>query len=114
MAANTQKQQDGRALSRRSGDEMALFDALCLLRDRDEATRFLRDLATPAELSAFAERWRIARMLDAGGHSYREIAAETGASTTTISRVARFLREERHRGYRLILDRMTERSGDKP
>lgn len=87
-------------------DETALFDAFSGLRDADEAARFLRDLATPAELSAFAERWRIARMLDQGALSYRDIAAATGASTTTVGRVARFLREEPHQGYRMMLDRL--------
>lgn len=81
----------------------AAFAALC---EEGEAARFLRDLATPAELDAFAERWRIALLLDEGAHSYREIAAATGASTTTIARVARFLKEERHQGYRLMIDRM--------
>jgi len=83
-----------------------LCAALCALQNIDEAKAFLRDLATPAEIKAFAERWRIALLLDAGEHSYREIAAETGASTTTVARVARFLKEEPHQGYRLIIDRM--------
>jgi TrpR-related protein YerC/YecD len=87
-------------------DEQALFKAFAALRNEGEIARFLKDLATPAEIDAFAERWRIARMLDLGESSYREIAAETGASTTTIGRVARFLRDEKHRGYRLVLDRI--------
>jgi len=91
---------------RRAKDQKALFDAIARLKTGAEAARFFGDLATPAELEAFAERWRIARMLDEGEHSYREIAAEIGASTTTIARVARFLREEDHRGYRLLLDRL--------
>lgn len=66
---------------------------------------FLKDIATPAELDALAERWRIARMLDGGAASYRDIAEATGASTTTVARVARFLREEPHAGYRSVLDR---------
>jgi TrpR-related protein YerC/YecD len=92
--------------ARRTKDEKALFDAFAKLKSGAEAARFLRDLATPAELEAFAERWRIARMLDEGGHSYRDIAAAIGASTTTVARVARFLREESHQGYRLVLDRL--------
>ena len=90
----------------RRRDEKALYDAFSRLESGAEAARFLRDLATPGELEAFAERWRIARTLDEGGHSYRDIAAATGASTTTIARVARFLREEKHQGYRLVLDRL--------
>ena len=91
--------------------ESALFDAFAKLESGKEAARFLRDLATPGELAAFAERWRIARLLDEGHLSYREIAAKTGASTTTVGRVARFLREENHQGYRLVLDRMAGQSG---
>jgi len=45
-------------------------------------------------------------MLDAGKKSYREINALTGVSTTTIGRVARFLKDEPHQGYRTVLDRM--------
>ncbi len=99
---------DVRAL--RTRDDKALFEAFSLLENGVEAARFLRDLATPGELESFAERWRIARLLDEGGHSYRDIAAATGASTTTIARVARFLREERHQGYRLVLDRLQKES----
>ena len=89
----------------RAKDEKALFDALAGLKTGREAARFFRDLATPAEIEAFAERWRIARMLHDGGYSYREIAAETGASTTTVARVARFLTDGGNDGYRLILER---------
>ena len=95
-----------RLKTQRAKEEKALFEAFAALKNGGEAARFLKDLATPAELEAFGERWRIARMLDAGEHSYREIAAETGASTTTIGRVARFLKEENHQGYRLVLDRL--------
>jgi nicotinate phosphoribosyltransferase len=67
---------------------------------------FLADLCTPAELRAFAERWQVARLLDAGGKSYREIAAEAHASPTTVVRVARYLKDMPHQGYRLALDRL--------
>lgn len=90
----------------RARDIDALFSAFAKLKTKAEFARFLTDLATPAELEAFAERWRIARLLDEGGHSYRDIAAATSASTTTVARVARFLREEDNRGYRLVLDRL--------
>jgi uncharacterized protein YerC len=48
----------------------------------------------------------VARLLDQHQHSYREIAVEAGASPTTVVRVARFLREMPHQGYRLVLDRL--------
>ncbi|XBQ15902.1 MAG: YerC/YecD family TrpR-related protein [Oceanicaulis sp.] len=89
-------------------DVAALAAALLRLETAGEAERFLRDLTTPGELQALAERWRVARMLDAGGKSYREISAETGVSTTTVTRVARFLGQENYKGYRLVLDRLKE------
>jgi TrpR-related protein YerC/YecD len=92
-----------------TGDQAALTDALCraLLAPRgpEEMARLLADLCTPAEIRSLAERWHVARLLDAGELSYREIHEATGVSTTTIVRVARFLRQEPHAGYRLALDR---------
>ena len=87
----------------------ALFDAILSLRTREEVDAFLSDLCTPSELRAFAERWEVARLLDAGGKSSREIAEEAHASPTTVVRVARFLKEMPHQGYRLVLDRIKRR-----
>jgi len=83
----------------------ALAQALCALRTSDEARALLADLCTPAEVHSLAERWHVARLLDEGKLTYREIHEATGVSTTTIVRVARFLRQEGNRGYRLLLDR---------
>jgi TrpR-related protein YerC/YecD len=91
-----------------AADIAALARAMLALKSEAEAERFLRDLTTPGELQALAERWRVARMLDAGGKSYRDISAETGVSTTTVTRVARFLAQENYKGYRLVLDRLKE------
>ena len=84
----------------------ALAEALAALRSGDEARALLADLCTPAEVHSLAERWHVARLLDAGELTYREIHVATGVSTTTIVRVARFLRQEDNRGYRLLLDRL--------
>jgi TrpR-related protein YerC/YecD len=86
-----------------------LGEAVASLRDADEAIRFLRDLCTVSELRAFAERWEVARLLDAGV-SYHEISQRTGASSATISRVNQWLRYGRD-GYRLVLDRRSRRGG---
>lgn len=83
-----------------------LYDAILALKTRDEAEAFLADLCTPGELRAFAERWRVAQLLDAGELSYREIAGAAGSSTATVVRVARFLKDMPFRGYRLVLDRL--------
>ena len=67
---------------------------------RDEMGKLLSDLCTPAEIRTLAERWHVARLLDGTDMSYRDIHEATGVSTTTIVRVARFLKQEPHQGYR--------------
>ncbi len=83
-----------------------LADALLSLKTRAEAEALLADLCTPAEVRALNERWTIAQLLDGGELSYREIAEEANASTTTVTRVARYLREMPYHGYRRVLDRL--------
>ena len=87
--------------------EDALCEALTCLKTPAEARAFLIDLCTPQEITALAERWEIARLLDKGGLSYRDISAKTGASTTTVSRVARFLNGD-YGGYKAMLERVVE------
>ena len=88
-------------------DELA--EAIAMLRDAGDARALLADLCTPAEVHSLAERWQVAKLLDAGALTYREIHDATGVSTTTIVRVARFLRQENNGGYRLLLDRVAGR-----
>ncbi|MDQ3483202.1 MAG: YerC/YecD family TrpR-related protein [Pseudomonadota bacterium] len=85
-----------------------LADALVLLHSPAEARALLADLCTPAEIRSLAERWHVAKLLDEGALTYREIHEATGVSTTTIVRVARFLRQEENGGYRVLLDRLEE------
>ncbi|MDP9163739.1 MAG: YerC/YecD family TrpR-related protein [Pseudomonadota bacterium] len=82
--------------------------ALASLADAGEVRAVLRDLCTPAEIRTLAERWQVAKLLDEGRLTYRDIHDATGVSTTTIVRVARFLKEEQNGGYRLLLDRLKE------
>ena len=91
-------------LSKSRGE--ALYEAIMEIKTQKECEAFLTDLCTPAEIEALKERFLIARLLDAGNISYRDISARTGASTTTIGRVARFLQQEKHEGYRVVLDRL--------
>jgi TrpR-related protein YerC/YecD len=85
-----------------------LFDALLSLETKDEIEWFLRDLCTLAELEAMAHRWAVARLVDQG-LPYLEVAERAGASTTTVTRVAHWLRHGEG-GYRLALDRLEEAS----
>ena len=81
-----------------------LCDALLTPRAATEMRSLLRDLCTPSELRALAERWHVARLLDRTELSYRDIHEATGVSTTTVVRVGRFLRQEPNQGYRRAID----------
>lgn len=87
----------------RSDDSDSLFDAIVSLRDVSEAERFFRDLCTRRELEDMIHRWAVARLLDQG-HTYRDISAETGVSTATVTRISQWLNHGTG-GYRLALDR---------
>ena len=87
-------------------DSESLYDAFLALKTREEVKDFLSDLCTPSEIRAFVERWHVARLLHEGGRTYREIAEEAEASTTTVVRVARFLKEMPFHGYQRVLERL--------
>ena len=91
-------------------DKAVLTEDLCkaLLSPRttEEMARLLADLCTPAEVRTLAERWHVAQLLDTTDLSYRDIHDVTGVSTTTIVRVARFLRQEPHQAYRMAMQRV--------
>ncbi|MGH8139801.1 MAG: YerC/YecD family TrpR-related protein [Steroidobacteraceae bacterium] len=70
--------------------ERNLYAALAALRSAGECRAFFRDLCTPAEIQAMADRWAVVDFLQRG-LPYREIHRLTGVSVTTIGRVARFL-----------------------
>ncbi|HYG05055.1 MAG TPA: YerC/YecD family TrpR-related protein [Stenotrophomonas sp.] len=68
----------------------ALAHVVSRLDDPADVLAFLRDLCTPAELEAMADRWRVVPLL-VKGVPYREIHDLTQVSVTTIGRVARTL-----------------------
>ena len=80
-----------------------LFAAILSLETKQEVERFFRDLCTLSELEAMGHRWQVVQLLEEG-LPYLEIAERTGASTTTVTRVAHWLRHGEG-GYRLALDR---------
>jgi TrpR-related protein YerC/YecD len=92
----------------------ALFEAILRLETADETERFFRDLCTHNELRDMAQRWAVARMLDAGLH-YADISRRTGASTATITRIASWLNHGEG-GYRSMLDKLdtASRAGATP
>ncbi len=84
-----------------------LCAAFLALRTRDEVAAFLRDVCTVAEIEALSHRLQAARLL-AAGLPYVAVAERVGGSTTTVTRVAHWLRHGEG-GYRLVLDRTPPR-----
>ena len=84
-----------------------LCDALLILRSRDEVAAFLRDVCSLHELEVLSHRWHAARLLDQGV-PYAQVAQQVRGSTTTVTRVAHWLRHGEG-GYRLVLDRGAKR-----
>ncbi len=87
-------------------NERALYQAILTMRTADECRAFFRDLCTPAELQALADRWAVVELLRRD-LPYREIHRLTGVSVTTIGRVARFLLAG-NGGYSLAATRTAE------
>lgn len=81
-----------------------LMQAFLALENSDEAYAFLEDLCSVTELKAMEQRLTVAELLRKK-IPYNEIVKETGASTTTISRVNRSLRYGEG-GYDRVLDRL--------
>ena len=82
---------------------MNLNEAIKNIKSNKDAENFLKDLCTPSELKALEERWNVAKLLYIGKYSYRDIASKLNPSTTTVTRVARFLFNEENKGYLKIL-----------
>jgi len=84
--------------------ERNLVSAMLTARTPEELRAFLKDLCTPAELQAMADRWAVVEYLQQD-LPYREIHRITGVSVTTIGRVARYLATGAG-GYALAVKRL--------
>lgn len=83
-----------------------LFEAILLLETKEECLKFFEDVCTIKELQDMSQRLDVALQLKKG-KSYQEISKNTGASTTTISRVNRCLMYG-NGGYKAILEKLVE------
>lgn len=81
-----------------------LFEAILKLKTVDECYDFFEDLCTVGEIISMSQRLSVAEMLKEN-RVYSEIAAVSGASTATISRVNRSLQYGTG-GYDIILERL--------
>ena len=84
--------------------ENELFKAIITIDSIDECKNFFYDLCTPSEIEEFSTRWLIVKLLSKK-KPYRQIALETGVSTTTVGRVARYMKYG-HDGYNTILNKL--------
>lgn len=79
----------------------SFYEALLTLETVEEMSKFFSDACTPKEITAIAQRFAVAQMLNEK-KVYNEIIEETGASTATISRVNRSINE----GFELAFERL--------
>ena len=84
-----------------------LFEGILSLKSVDECYAFFEDVCTVNELKSISQRFEVAAMLR-DKQTYQDIAEKTGASTATISRVARALNYGSD-GYDMVLDRIENR-----
>ena len=88
-----------------------LVEVLTKIDDKKIMKNFLIDITTPSELATLQERLNVAMLLEEG-FSYKEISKKTGSSTTTITRVARFLKDEKFGGYRWVAKNILKKHTD--
>ncbi|HIS23927.1 MAG TPA: hypothetical protein IAD01_00760 [Candidatus Faeciplasma gallinarum] len=87
-----------------------LFRAILTLENEQECEDFFSDLCTAREIQEMAQRLEVARLL-AKGLVYADISKETGASTTTISRVNRSINYGAG-GYSAVIEKLNKDEGD--
>lgn len=83
-----------------------LCEALLCLKTKEECYRFFDDICTINEIKSLEQRLQVAKMLK-DKKTYVDIAAATGASTATISRVNRCLNYGSD-GYKIVLERLSK------
>ena len=81
-----------------------LFQAILSLESVEECYAFFEDICTVNELLSISQRFNVGEML-LENRTYKDISAETGASTTTISRVNRLL-NDKDRGIEMAYERI--------
>ena len=89
-----------------------LYQAILKLKTPTEVAAFWRDLLTLKEIKTFAKRWEMAKLLYQG-IPYAAIAKKLSVSTTTVTRVAFWLKHGKG-GYRLVLSRIFPRQKVRP
>lgn len=84
------------------------FEAVLMLKTKEECEKFFTDVCTVKELLSIAQRLEVAKLLKIR-KTYKEIEKETGASTATISRVNRCL-QYGSEGYEIVLQKLIDKN----
>ena len=85
---------------------LQLADAFLTLENKEMCLAFLEDICTPNELKALGQRLEVAVRLHRGENDAK-IVKDTGASSTTVSRVNRCLNYGAG-GYQTVIPRITK------
>jgi len=80
-----------------------LAKALMSIKKEIDMQNFLRDLCTLEELEEISNRWEAVGLLNKG-LPYREVATKTGMSTTTVTRIAHWIKHGEG-GYKKALEK---------
>ena len=83
-----------------------LYRSIVSIDNFEDCKTFFEDICTPSEIQEMSRRLKAAKMLS-DGVVYTEIAARTGLSTATISRVNRSLIYGEG-GYDIVFSRIPE------
>ena len=83
-----------------------LYDAFMVIDSEKEFNNFLYDLLTITEIKNLRDRFKVAQLLQQGNLTQREVAKKCNCSITTVTRVARFLNNEKYGGYKTILKKL--------
>lgn len=88
-----------------------MYEAILTLETVEECMKFFDDLCTVPEIFAMEQRYQVAKHLN-NGLIYNDILKDTGASSATISRVNRSLRDGKG-GYEIVFNRLKLKEEDK-
>ncbi len=94
-----------------TAEMQAFWSAILTLKTPEECACFFEDVCTIKEIQDISQRLEVAKLLKSK-KVYTEIAALTGASTATISRVNKCL-SYGSGGYGIVLDRLEKEKGKK-
>ena len=89
-----------------------LFQALLSLENAEECYTFFSDLFTVQEVTAFAQRLQVARLLREG-NTYEMVRSQVPVSSSTITRINTELRYGSG-GYEMVLDSLAQQDEKDP